>query len=138
MCLQLADRRLPVVHDALDVEVSVGDAVKAGLQRVPRAGAVDGTIELVIGLGNVAKSDAALAELTASFSDSQAFQIAEVHAYRGNYSAAFDWLRRNRAYCATASNAPWLYECTGQDAQDSPFLAPLRADPRWNDLSTVG
>lgn len=90
------------------------------------------------GLGNRTQSDAALRELVASFRGTEAFMIAETHAFRGDLASAFDWLRRTQAYCATAGNAPWLFECIGLAQEYSPFLAPLRADPRWVELGIAG
>src|SRR5262249_54007019 len=42
------------------------------------------------------ESDAALAQLTETFADIAAYQIAEVHAYRGDKDQAFEWLARAR------------------------------------------
>jgi len=47
-------------------------------------------------LGNNAASSQALEELTGNWSETMAFQIAEIHAFRGNDDAAFEWL--DRAY----------------------------------------
>jgi len=47
-------------------------------------------------LGRDAESDAALAELEKSYSSDAAYNIAEIHAYRGEVDAAFEWL--DRAY----------------------------------------
>jgi len=47
-------------------------------------------------LGQVAESDAALAELTAKFANDDATAIAEVYAYRGETGHALEWLARAR------------------------------------------
>src|SRR5438046_3156939 len=44
----------------------------------------------------VTEADAALAQLTANESGTAAYQIAEVHAYRGDKDRAFEWLERAR------------------------------------------
>lgn len=44
--------------------------------------------------GDRAQADAALAELIAKDSDSMAYQIAEVYAWRGETDPAFEWLQR--------------------------------------------
>ena len=45
-------------------------------------------------LGRRRESDAALAALTEKYADVAAFQIAEVHAFRGEADLAFEWLER--------------------------------------------
>jgi TolB-like protein/cytochrome c-type biogenesis protein CcmH/NrfG len=74
--------------------------------------------------GDRAASDAALAQLLASGEQSLAYQIAQVHAWRGDNDAAFEWLRR------------------GYDSHDGgllsmpsdPLLVGLRRDPRYTEL----
>ena len=72
-------------------------------------------------LGHPAESDAALATLTKDFGWTAAWQIAEVHAYRGEVDAAFDWLER--AYVQRDPGAV--------QAQTDAFMRPLHSDPRW-------
>jgi serine/threonine-protein kinase len=45
-------------------------------------------------LGRRSEADAALAALKGKFADVAAFQIAEVHAFRGEVDLAFEWLER--------------------------------------------
>jgi tetratricopeptide (TPR) repeat protein len=45
-------------------------------------------------LGNRKKSDSALVDLIKGYQDWDAFQIAEVYAYRGEKDKAFEWLER--------------------------------------------
>lgn len=85
------------------------------------------------GLGDRAASDAALGELVAREPDAHAYMAAVVHAYRGDSSAAFDWLGRNEAWCRRTGSV--AAQCFANVVERSPFLAPLRADPRW---STAG
>jgi tetratricopeptide (TPR) repeat protein len=70
----------------------------------------------------IPESDAALAQLTEAFADTAAFQIAEVHAYRGDKDRAFEWLERARR------------QRDGGLAgmRRDPLLANLKGDPRWN------
>lgn len=72
-------------------------------------------------LDRAAESDAALAELTRRFAEDAAFQIAEVHAYRGEVDAAFVWLER-----AYEQRDGGLSEIKGD-----PLLANLQNDPRY-------
>ena len=48
------------------------------------------------GQKKIPEADAALAQLTKDFAETAAYQIAEVHAYRGDNDKAFDWLERAR------------------------------------------
>ncbi len=72
-------------------------------------------------LERVAESDAALAELTKNDSETAAYQIAEVYAYRGDKDRAFEWLERARR-----QRDPGL----GNLRRD-PLVANLHDDPRW-------
>ena len=73
-------------------------------------------------LGRKAESDAALRELTEKFADDWAYQIAEVHAFRGEIDEAFAWL--DRAY---AQRDGGLSEMKGD-----PLLKNIEGDPRYN------
>jgi hypothetical protein len=75
-------------------------------------------------LGHRAESDAALRQLETSHADGRAYQIAEVHAYRGEVDAAFDWL--GRASRQRDGGLPYL--------KVSPLLRHLHGDPRWHAL----
>jgi len=77
----------------------------------------------------IPESDAALAQLTETFADTAAFQIAEVHAYRGDKDRAFEWLERARRQRDGGLSG----------MRRDPFLANLHSDPRWNAfLHTMG
>jgi tetratricopeptide (TPR) repeat protein len=71
-------------------------------------------------LGQPDASNAALSKLTERFSGDSAFQIAEVHAFRGDNDAAFAWLER-----AYAQRDGGLSEIKGD-----PLLRNLESDPR--------
>lgn len=72
-------------------------------------------------LGEDAKSDAALAETIAKYDTVAAYNIANIHAWRGNADAAFQWLDKAVEYGDSA--LPGI-------ASD-PLLTALHDDPRW-------
>jgi TolB-like protein len=72
-------------------------------------------------LGRKSESDAALQTLVEKFGMDDAFQIAEVHAFRGEADEAFAWLDK-----AHDLNDPGL-----QDILNSRPLERIHADPRW-------
>ena len=77
----------------------------------------------------IPEADAALARLTEGSADVAAYNIAEVYAYRGDKDRAFEWLERARRQ---RDGGLGFLLC-------DPFLANLRADPRWNAfLRTMG
>jgi adenylate cyclase len=77
----------------------------------------------------VPESDAAMAQLTKDFADMAAYQIAEVHAYRGEKDRAFEWLERARQ-----QRDPGLVS-----TKIDPLLVNLHGDPRWQRfLHTMG
>jgi TolB-like protein/Tfp pilus assembly protein PilF len=71
--------------------------------------------------GRVAQSDAALRELIRKYADVAAYQVAEVHAYRGDADSAFEWLER--AYRERDAGLPSMKIDT--------LLRSLHGDPRW-------
>jgi len=71
--------------------------------------------------GRAAESEAALQTLIDGFGWTAAYQVAEVHAYRGDVEKGFEWLER-----AFAQRDPGVM-FTATDR----FLRPLHADPRW-------
>jgi tetratricopeptide (TPR) repeat protein len=75
-------------------------------------------------LGRRAESDAALGELKRKYAASSAFNIAEMHAYRGEPDAAFDWL--DRAY---RQRDPAM-----EMVKIDPLLRNLRGDPRFQKI----
>ncbi|HEV2219305.1 MAG TPA: hypothetical protein VGV08_01985, partial [Casimicrobiaceae bacterium] len=72
-------------------------------------------------LGNASESDAALKALIDGFGWTAAFQVAEVHAYRGEDDKAYEWLE-----AAYAQRDPGL-----QNLATDLLLVPLHGDPRW-------
>jgi tetratricopeptide (TPR) repeat protein len=81
------------------------------------------------GQKRVSDSDAALAELIAKVSETGAYQIAEVYAYRNDKDHAFEWLERARRQ--RDAGLPGLRADT--------LLPNLHDDPRWDAfLRTMG
>ena len=72
-------------------------------------------------LARKAEADAALAALEAAHANDSAYNIAYVHAWRGDRDAAFDWLDR-----AIANRDTGL-----SDLALEPAFRKLHADPRW-------
>jgi TolB-like protein len=81
------------------------------------------------GQKRIPESDAALAELTANDSETAAYQIAQVYAYRNDKDRAFEWLQQARR-----QRDPGL-----ASLRKDPLLTNLQADPRWDAfLRTMG
>jgi tetratricopeptide (TPR) repeat protein len=74
--------------------------------------------------GNSAESDEALGKLTDEHADGNAYQIAEVHAMRGENDAAFEWLEK--AFSERDSGLT--------HALVNPRFRPIHDDPRWPTL----
>ena len=72
-------------------------------------------------LGRKADSDHALAALVANYDKDAAYNIAHVHAYRGEADQAFEWLDKAVAY-----HDPGLGEIVGES-----LFANIHDDPRW-------
>jgi adenylate cyclase len=77
----------------------------------------------------IPEADAALAQLTKDFAETAAYQIAEVHAYRGDKDKAFEWLERARRQ----------RDAGLASLRKDPLLTNIQGDPRWNAfLRTMG
>lgn len=76
------------------------------------------------GLGQTAAAQEALDALATRFADTEAYQIAAVHAWRSERDAAFEWLER--AYRQHDSRLIKV--------KYDPLLRPLRGDPRYQTL----
>ena len=74
--------------------------------------------------GNSAESDEALSKLIDEHADGNAYQIAEVHAMRGENDAAFEWLEK--AFSERDSGLT--------HALVNPRFRPIHDDPRWPTL----
>jgi hypothetical protein len=72
-------------------------------------------------LGRRRESDAALAALKGKYAGEAAYQIAEVHAFRGEVDLAFEWLER--AYKQRDGGV--------SEIKDSRLMRGLVGDPRY-------
>ena len=75
-------------------------------------------------LGRAHDSDAALSRLMATHAEDSPYQIAQIHAYRGEVDQAFGWLDRSYLLRDPGLNQLKL----------DPLLKDLRTDPRYLDL----
>ena len=87
------------------------------------------------GLGEKADGEAALLRLRSSGEADTRFRVPAVLAWQGDSEAAFERIDAILDGIETTSPKP------GQDLREawvemllSPFLAPLRNDPRWQDI----
>jgi TolB-like protein/Flp pilus assembly protein TadD len=77
----------------------------------------------------ILEADAALTRLKEGSADTAAYQIAEVHAYRGEKDQAFEWLERARRQLDPGLVA----------TRTDPLFVNLHEDPRWQlFLHTMG
>jgi TolB-like protein/Tfp pilus assembly protein PilF len=74
-------------------------------------------------LGHTAESEAALRDLVAMSPHGAAYQLVQVHAYRGELGDAFEWLER----AVRDHDSGLIY------LKVDPLLTSLRADPRWHE-----
>ena len=82
-----------------------------------------------LALGHTAESDAALDELIREHGEAAAYQIARLHAMRGDAERAFEWLER--AYRQRDAGLASM--------QVDRLLRGLHDDPRWRRLlETMG
>ncbi len=95
-------------------------ALREFLQETSRQSRLHGLVRVYHALGRKAESDATLGEYM-EFQDDSAYQIACLHAARGELDEAFRWL--DRAYAQR--DAGLLFLKVDVD------LTSLRSDPRW-------
>ena len=103
--------QLPEALEAMDMEPEE-DLKLSGLALIYTA------------LGKRAESSAALRTLEARFAADDAYEIAQIHAYRGEADVAFEWLRR----CVQTHNSKILLIKT------EPLLRNLHSDRRFQTL----
>jgi TolB-like protein/tRNA A-37 threonylcarbamoyl transferase component Bud32 len=77
-------------------------------------------------MGRHAQSDAALTALEGRFATTSAYEIAQIHAYRGEADQAFEWLQRS--YRRHDSEIVWI--------KTDPLLRGLHGDRRFRELLT--
>jgi TolB-like protein len=90
-------------------------------QEQPDEGRDAGVAIVYHAMGRRAESDAALARLIQARANDAAFEIAQVHAYRGEVDQAFEWL--DRAYGQKDAELFWI--------KGDPWLKNLESDPRY-------
>jgi tetratricopeptide (TPR) repeat protein len=97
------------------------DAISASKQVEDEKDRLCGQALAYFALGRKDASDTALADLKRRSADADAWDIARIHAYRGEIDEAFDWL--NRAY---RQRDGAIYEI-----KTDWLLTKLRGDPRY-------
>lgn len=113
------------VHTAIaEVMLAKGDSA-AALVEAERETDVErrvwGRAIVYFAVGRKAAADAALAELEKNYAEVDAYNIAEIHATRGEIDQAFDWL--DRAYRQRDYSCTWIIS--------DPLLKNLRGDARY-------
>jgi TolB-like protein len=98
-----------------------GEALEAAKRESDGAYKLAALASVYWALGRRTESDAALGALERGFADRNQYQIAQVHAYRGEGDAAFKWLERT--YQQQRGNLV--------DMRSDPMFAKLHGDPRW-------
>ena len=96
-------------------------ALEAVLEEPSRPWRLIGSSMVYSALGRRAQSDAALAELIASWELDAAYNIAYVLAFRGEADLAFEWLAKAVEY-----NDPGLSEVVVENS-----FRKIHDDPRW-------
>ena len=105
----------------LDLEDGNTDGAMAHFQRAPDPYRLTGTAMLEHTRGNAGASQVALDALRERYALGFAYQVAQVHAWRGEPDEAFAWLER--AYDVRDYGLTRL--------RDDPILGRLRDDPRF-------
>jgi serine/threonine-protein kinase len=126
-----AERALEIAPDSLSARARLGFALlregrpAEALQQFERAPAafhrLTGVAIAHHRLGNSRESQAALDELRSKLSLNAAYQIAEVHAARGEADRAFEWLERARVQ----------HDAGMQFVRNDRLFASLWSDPRY-------
>jgi len=83
-------------------------------------------------LGRTEAAENALNRLRARPGGDTALRLAEIAACRGQPDTAFDWLAEVHQRATEDENRQWLY--WADRVRLSPWLRPLRADPRWEPM----
>jgi len=96
-------------------------AALAEFQKANKARREAGVAMAEHSLGHVKESQRALDALVAGYASTNAYQVAEVYAWRGERDAAFDWLERAHAQ----------HDGVLVQLKFDPLLTNLRADPRF-------
>jgi len=99
------------------------DGARAAFEAEPLdAGRLLGRALIANVAGDLAASEAALAEIRAAYGDRAAGNYAQVYAHRGDIDAAFGWLEVEYRANAVSGFLEHRWD---------PIFAPLHEDPRW-------
>ena len=133
-----SENKIQDIAHVLILQHRTDEALKV-IQQLPAGYRRDRCLALVYFVrGDVVEGDAMLARLlaldeTSDLRSEVAVDIAEVYAVKNEPDQAFKWLARARQ--RTQSND---VSVAGKELkwklQTAPFLKPLHADPRWNEL----
>jgi tetratricopeptide (TPR) repeat protein len=104
------------------------------VQQVPDGAERDRDLALIYrGLGRAAESDAALQRLRSRSGPGIEQAVADVYAGLGEPDESFKWLFQGRQRVPAGTRIDeWV-----DSVQGSPFLIPLRADPRWREVTVL-
>ncbi len=116
----------PFVHIALGSLAVLQGEFDVAISEAQKETTPDGRLLILamsfFGANRAREADSTLKELIRGFGDDDAFQIAEIYAYRGDNQNAFTWL--DKAY---ARRDPGLAEL-----RSDPFFSKLRGDTRFS------
>ncbi|HTT05348.1 MAG TPA: protein kinase [Steroidobacteraceae bacterium] len=100
------------------------EALRA-MQREPKQDSrLAGLAAVYAAMGRHGDSDAALKSLEEHYAQDDDYEIAQLHAYRGETDAAFEWLQ----HCKRVHNFQLLF------IKSDPFLHNIAGDPRFQNL----
>jgi TolB-like protein/lipoprotein NlpI len=123
-CLEL-NPQFPDVHSFIGLVFLEKGKPDSALAEIMRETETDwqlyGLALVYHALGKKKESDTALAELIRGYQDGDAYQIAEIYAYRGETDKAFEWLER--AYNQRDGGLPSM--------KGNPLLRNIKKDPRY-------
>jgi tetratricopeptide (TPR) repeat protein len=115
-------------HEALGIALLLQGKADAALQEIEQetneASRLTGLASAYHALGRRSESDAALTALQSKYAGEGAYEIAEVHAFRGEADLAFEWLER--AYAQRDMGIPGI--------KSDRLLGGLVGDPRYKAL----
>jgi tetratricopeptide (TPR) repeat protein len=116
--------RIDVAVGRIDSARRIAESIPEGLER-------DYCLALIEHASrDRAAADAALDRFRAGATEEQAYRLAEIHAFRGEFDAAFQWLSVGARALAAQ---PQIRSERNWEARTSPLLAQVRHDPRWQD-----
>ncbi|MEI6105983.1 MAG: TIR domain-containing protein [Opitutae bacterium] len=133
--LRLAPGRILAHYTMGGLYLRMGDTKTALAEIQQESGApwrLDGLALVYHAMGRKAESDAALAELISKFEKDSSWNIAYIHAFRGEPDLAFEWLDKAIAYRdpgISLTATQWTFTNLYQDPRWLPFLRKIGSDP---------